>query len=342
MKKTLGIITLVILFLLGVVGWNIFGPTVNVPDKRFLYVKTGSSYNDVKNALLTQDVLNRTFFFDIIAKQVKYPGNIRAGKYEIKNGMSTVALVRMLKQGRQAPVKLVINKLRTKENLANKIGENFECDSATAIRFLTSNDSLLPYKLDTNTVMTAVIPNTYLMKWNAGIKNIFEMLQSEQQKFWNKERIAKAVAKGFSEKEIYIMASIVEEETNKLEDKKKIASTYINRINKGMKLEADPTVKYAMRAFGLKRILYGHLQFASSYNTYRNKGLPPGPIATPSITTIDAVLDAPDTDYLFFVAKPDFNGYSNFATTYAQHLLYAKAYQKALDSLIISKQNMRP
>jgi UPF0755 protein len=130
----------------------------------------------------------------------------------------------------------------------------------------------------------------------------------------------------------------VEEETNKEEDKGKIASVYINRINKGMKLEADPTVKFAMKDFGLKRILLEHLKFPSPYNTYQNLGLPPGPICTPSSKTIDAVLNAPQTDYIFFVAKPDFNGYSNFAATYSEHLQYAKAYQNALDSLIKAKK----
>jgi UPF0755 protein len=135
------------------------------------------------------------------------------------------------------------------------------------------------------------------------------------------------------------MASIVEEETNKADDKGRIASVYMNRIKKGMKLEADPTVKYAMRNFGLKRILHGHLAYPSPYNTYQQTGLPPGPICTPSINTIDAVLDAPETNYIFFVAKPDFKGYSNFAATYPEHLVYAKMYQKALDSLIMRKNN---
>ncbi len=126
---------------------------------------------------------------------------------------------------------------------------------------------------------------------------------------------------------------------NKSEDKGLIASVYTNRIARGQKLEADPTVKYAMRNFGLKRIMHSHLAYLSPYNTYLHTGLPPGPISTPSAKTIDAVLNAPETDYMFFVAKPDFKGYSNFAATYAQHLIFAKAYQKALDSLIISKQN---
>jgi UPF0755 protein len=244
----------------------------------------------------------------------------------------------MLRSGRQAPVRLVINKLRTKEDLAKKIGQQFESDSLTVINFLSSNDSVKRYGLDSLTVMTAVIPNTYLINWNTPFPKIFSKLKEEQEKFWNAGRRQKAAAKNLTPNQVYAMASIVEEETNKLKDKGLIASVYINRINKGMRLEADPTVKYAMRDFGLKRIMYGHLNYASPYNTYQNQGLPPGPICTPSAETIDAVLDAPQTDYIFFVAKPDFNGYSNFAATYEEHLKYAKEYQLALDELIRKKQ----
>jgi len=136
---------------------------------------------------------------------------------------------------------------------------------------------------------------------------------------------------------VYTLASIVEEETNKEEDKGKIASVYINRLNKGMRLGADPTVKFALKDFGLKRIYEKHLRVPSPYNTYLNSGLPPGPICTPSLKTIDAVLDAPATSYLYFVAKPELNGYSNFASSYEEHLRFAKAYQQALDTLMLKK-----
>jgi UPF0755 protein len=243
----------------------------------------------------------------------------------------------MLKAGKQSPVRLVINKIRTKEDLAGKIGQQFEIDSTEVIRFITSNDSLSKFQLDTNTVLTAIIPNTYLYWWNVSFKNMFTRFADQKEKFWNAKRTQKAAALSLTPVQVYIMASIVEEETLKKEDKGLIASVYINRIKKGMKLEADPTVKYAMRNFGIKRVLHGHLLYPSLYNTYRHTGLPPGPICTPSINTIDAVLDAPKTNYIFFVAKPDFNGYSNFAETYQEHLLFAKAYQRALDSLIISR-----
>ncbi|HET7119521.1 MAG TPA: endolytic transglycosylase MltG, partial [Hanamia sp.] len=240
--------------------------------------------------------------------------------------------------GKQVPVNLVITKLRTKEDLAKKIAEHFEVDSLTVINFLNNSDSLRQFDVDSNTVMTDVIPNTYTYVWNTPVKKIFSKLYEEEQKFWNKERLGKAQKLQLTPKQIYTLASIVEEETNKQDDKGKIASVYINRLRKGMKLAADPTVKFALKDFSLKRIYHKHLETVSPYNTYLNIGLPPGPICTPSIKTIDAVLDSPQTDYLFFVARSDFSGYSNFASTYQEHQINAKAYQQALDSLIKSKK----
>jgi len=320
-------------------AWKIFGPSVTVTENKYLYIKTGTGYDDVKKLLLEQKFISETFFFDLVAKRFKYKNNVRAGRYEMKDGSSVINLIRMLKTGRQSPVRFVINKLRTKEDFAGKAGQQFEFDSTEVMHFITSNDSLAKYNLDTNTVMTAIIPNSYLFFWNISFKNMFTRFTDQKDKFWNGKRSQKAALLKLTPEQVYTIASIVEEETTKKEDKGLIASVYLNRIKKGMKLEADPTVKYAMRNFGLKRILFQHLTYPSLYNTYRHTGLPPGPICTPSITTIDAVLDAPHTDFIFFVAKPDFNGYSNFASTYQQHLVFAKAYQRALDSLIISRRN---
>ncbi|MFT3980922.1 MAG: endolytic transglycosylase MltG [Ferruginibacter sp.] len=338
MKKTVRIVLLIVL-LLGLYGaWQVFGPTVKPPADNYFYIKTGATYSDVLHSLKEQHIIGNAFIFDKLAAQAGYKEKVKAGRYEVKSGMSSYNLIRMLKAGRQSPVKLVINKLRTKEDLAKKLGSLFECTEADALSYLYNNDSLRKFGLDSNTAMTAIIPNTYLINWNGNFSRLYGRLESEAEKFWNSDRRAKAAAKGMTPEQVYSMASIVEEETNKQEDKGLIASVYINRIAKGMKLEADPTVKYAMRDFGLKRILHGHLKFPSPYNTYQNTGLPPGPICTPSSETIDAVLDAPSTNYIFFVAKPTFDGYSNFAETYEEHLVYAKQYQQALDELIRKKQ----
>ncbi len=338
MKKAILYILFIIVIALLYSAWSIFGPAVQNTGKKFLYIKTGSNYQDVKDSLLKNNFLKNTFWFDKIARYADYPQNVKAGKYKIENRLSLYHLVKMLRAGKQVPVNLVITKLRTKEDLAKKIALNFETDSLTAINFLNNEDSLQQFDVDTNTVMTDVIPNTYTYKWNTSMKNIFKKLYEEEQRFWNPERLQKAERLRLSAKQVYTLASIVEEETNKQGDKGKIASVYINRLKKGMKLAADPTVKFALKDFGLKRIYHKHLEFVSPYNTYLNTGLPPGPICTPSIKTIDAVLDSPDTDYLFFVARSDFSGYSDFASNYQQHQLYAKSYQQALDSLIKSRQ----
>ena len=319
-------------------GWMLFGAATNEPENKYFYISTGSNYQNVKDGLLDKKILSGTTWFHRISKYLDYDKAVKPGKYRITEGMSLISLVRMLRSGNQTPVDLIITKLRTKEDLAKKLSNNFEFDSIAVINFLNNTDSLSKYKLDTHTVITAVIPNTYTLTWNNTPSKIFKKLFTEQQKFWTPKRKSQAAALNLTEKEVYTLASIVEEETNKKEDKGKIASVYMNRIRTGMRLAADPTVKFAMKNFGLKRIYFKHLAFPSPYNTYRNFGLPPGPICTPSIKTIDAVLSAPTTDYIFFVAKPDFSGYSNFATNYDDHKKFAKAYQQALDSIIILKQ----
>ena len=328
-------IIIALIVILGIYfSWNIAGPVVSAPKEKYFYVTTGSNFEEVKSALVERKVISNTFFFEWISKLLNYPSHIKPGRYEFTNGSNLISLVRKLKSGNQKAVRLVLTKLRTKEDFAKKIGENFETDSLEAIKFLLSNDSLAPYHLDTNTVMSIIIPNSYLLWWNGSFSKIFKRLKTQHDYFWEGKRVEKAKRLGMSPEAIYTLASIVEEETNMEKDKPKVSSVYINRLKKGMKLEADPTVKYAMRQFELKRILNGHLSYSSPYNTYTQKGLPPGPICTPSINTIDAVLDVPETDYIFFVAKPDFSGYSNFSNNYNEHLKYAKLYQQALDKLL--------
>ena len=342
MKKKLIFWILLIVTLTGAyAAWQVFGPTVSAPESKYFYIKTGSVYSDVRQSLLDQKIIGNTFFFDLVSKQLKYPQRVKAGRYQVNKGSSIFRLLRMLRSGNQSPVNFVINKLRLKEDLAQKIAANFECDSATVMQVLTNPETLRKYDVDNNTILTTVIPNSYSIYWNTPAEKIIDKLHNEQEKFWNAERLAKAKALNLTPVQVYSMASIVEEETNKEEDKGKIASVYMNRIASGMKLQADPTVKFALKNFALTRILLVHLAYQSPFNTYQNTGLPPGPICTPSVKTIDAVLNAPQTNYIYFVAKPDFNGYSNFAATYAEHMVFAKAYQQALDSLIKAKANKK-
>ena len=336
MKKKLFFGILLILLLVGGYAiWQIFGPTVSAPESKYFYIKTGTGYNDVRQSLIDQKIISSTYFFDLISKQLKYAARVKAGRYQIKNGSNLLSLLRMLRSGNQAPVNLVINKLRLKEDLAQKIAANFECDSASVMEVLTNAETLKKFNVNNNTLMTIVVPNTYSMLWNASAEKIINKLYSEKERFWNNERKNKAKTLNLTPEQVYTMASIVEEETNKEADKGKIASVYMNRINTGMKLQADPTVKFAMKNFGLKRIRFVHLSYDSPFNTYQNAGLPPGPICTPSTKTIDAVLNVPQTNYLYFVAKPDWSGLSNFCQSYTEHMVIAKNYQHFLDSVNI-------
>ncbi len=336
-KKIIYGILIVLLLAAGFIAWKIFGPSVSSPEGKYFYIATGETYPEVEAALIDQKIIGGSFFFELIAKQLKYTKAVKPGRYEIRNGMSVLNLLRMLRSGNQSPVSLVITKLRTKEDLAQKIGNNFECDSLEIINILNSEDSLRKYGLDTNIAMTAVIPNTYSILWNTPATKIFKKLVTEKERFWNDERMKKADGLNMTPDQVYTMASIVEEETNKEEDKGNIASVYLNRIHSGQLLEADPTIKFALRNFGLKRIRSSHINQAkaSPYNTYYTKGLPPGPICTPSSKTIDAVLNAPATNYLFFVARPDRSGLSNFTSSYEEHKINAKIYQHYLDSINI-------
>ena len=338
MKKIVRVIVIILLLSGAFAGWRLLGSNTNFTEnKKSFYIKSGSTFNDVMEGLNKEGILKNPGTFKLVAKQLGYEQKVKAGKYVIEKGESIYTIIKKLQSGRQTPVRLVINKLRTKEDLARKIGSNFECDSAMFLNLLNNSDSLKKYGLDTNTVMTAIIPNTYNLLWNTSARGIFKKLYEEQEIFWNDERRKKASGLNLTPAQAYTLASIVEEETNKESDKGKIASVYLNRLEIGMRLAADPIVKFSMRDFGLKRIYFKHLQFKSPYNTYQNSGLPPGPICTPSSKTIDAVLNAPSTSYLFFVAKPDLNGYSNFASNYTEHMKYAKEYQQALDSLMVKK-----
>ena len=280
----------------------------------------------------TGNIIRSTGIFNMLAKRLNAWDRITPGRFEIKKGESISSIIRDLRNNHQSPVRLVINKLRIREDLAKLIGKNFSTDSVNTLYFLSSNDSLSSLGVDTNTLMTLIIPDTYFLNWNASPKKILSRLRDEQQKFWNKnDRAQKAASLNLTQNQVYTLASIVEEETNKNDEKGNVASVYMNRLSKGMPLAADPTIKFALKDFALKRIYYGQIAMPSPYNTYRNKGLPPGPICTPSALTLDAVLNAPRTDYLFFVARSDFSGYHQFTSNFAEHDKYAKLYQQALN-----------
>ncbi|HEY8920543.1 MAG TPA: endolytic transglycosylase MltG [Chitinophaga sp.] len=331
-RRAVVIVCAIIAGVLVFIAYRVFGPNTSAfADKKYFYIRTGSTYSNVLEGLEEQNIVSSRNSFDFVARRLGYPSRVKAGRYQIKWGMSNFEIVKLLRSGKQAPVQLVITKLRTKDDFVRKISNNLEADS-TALRLLLHDQVYLrQFGLDSNTVMCAVVPNTYEYYWNTSAETAFEKLEKEREEFWNAERKAKARNLGLSMNEVTILAAIVEEETNKNDEKPLIASVYLNRYKKGMRLQADPTVKFALQDFGLKRIREGHTQFDSPYNTYRYGGLPPGPICTPSVKTLDAVLNTPETDYIYFCARSDFSGYHAFAATYQEHLENAHKYQAALN-----------
>ncbi len=339
MKKTLLILFSLLLIASLLFAWLLFGPATKFStSSKYIYVREGNVQEQVMQQFDTGNIIHTPGLFNAMASQLKVWQRIKPGRFEIKKSESIFNIVRMFRNNQQSQVKLVIKKLRLKEDIAKLIGKNFSTDSASAFLFLTNEDSLRTINTDTNNLATIIIPNTYFFNWNTSLKNILLRLKSEEEKFWSKNnRLQKAEALGFTPEQVYTLASIVEEETNKNDEKGNIASVYINRLNKGMPLAADPSIKFALKDFTLTRIYNKYLSVQSPYNTYRNKGLPPGPICTPSIATIDAVLDAPATDYLFFVAKSDFSGYHHFSNNYAEHEQYARIYQDSLNAWLAKK-----
>jgi len=275
--------------------------------------------------------------FLALAEWFGYWENVKSGKYLIEKGTSVFGIFRKLYNGKQTPIKIVLNKFRTKKDLSLYIGGKLECSTNDIYKFINSEDSLNTLGIGAHEFISIIIPNTYEIYWNTSPRKFVERMQNESNDFWNSTRLEKASKIGLNKLEVSIIASIVEEETNDNNEKPIIASVYINRLKKNMNLGADPTIKFAVGDFSIKRVTLKHINetAGSAYNTYKHKGIPPGPICTPSIASIDAVLKGEQTTYLYFCAKADFSGSHSFATTDKEHIENAKKYRKALDSLRI-------
>jgi UPF0755 protein len=269
--------------------------------------------------------------FRTLIRHSSYADNIRTGRYAIAPGEGAFVVFRHLKNGMQTPLNLTIPCVRTIDRLAGYLGEKLMMDSLDVLDALTDSNTCQQYGYDTATVICMFIPNTYSVYWNIATDKLLEKMKTECERFWNNERTQKAASMNLKPTEVMTLASIVDEETANDREKPMIAGMYFNRLKTGMPLQADPTVKFALKQFELKRIWNNLLQVNSPYNTYRNIGLPPGPIRIPTVAGIDAVLNHVDHDYLYMCAKEDFSGTHNFARTYAEHLQNAAKYSKALN-----------
>jgi UPF0755 protein len=337
MKKIIGIAAILLLVAAVYVAQKYWSSNTAFEGKKTIYIPTNSTYEQLLQVIKTSNALKDFDGFESMAQQLNLPNKVHPGKYEITEGTSNYKLVKMLRSGDQKPVQLVLKKYRTQADVINKICSQLEADSAELKTLLNNNSYLAPFGLDSVTAIGAFTPNTYEFYWNSNAKKVFEKLVKGYQNIWTHENVSKAKALKLSPNQVMTVASIVDEETNATSEKGNVASVYLNRINNGMKLQADPTVKYAIGDFTIKRVLTKHLSCPSPYNTYYVSGLPPGPICTPLKESITAVLNAPKTSYLYFCASPDKVGYHNFATTGAEHLANAKKFQDWLDKRGIKK-----
>lgn len=293
-------------------------------------IKSGDTWDDVKKKLYENGTIMHRESFETLADLMKYPKLIKPGHYLITEKMSNRMILNKLRAGKQDPVKLVFNNIRTKQELAGHIAAQIEADSVSLLTKLEDNNYLKALGFTSQDILSMFIPNTYEVYWNISAEKFLERMQKEHKAFWNENRLAKLKTINLTQLEAYTLASIVEKETNQNAEKPDIAGVYLNRLRQGWLLQADPTLVYAWGDFGIKRVLNVHKTIDSPYNTYKYYGLPPGPICLPSISSIDAVLNFRQHDYMYFCAREDFSGFHNFAVTLNQHMLNAQKYQAAL------------
>jgi len=327
---------LLIAFLLGLlwaleIYFRVFGKLDEANAQHILYIPTGSAYEDVLNILKEEHVVKNIRDFDWLAKKMNYPNKVFPGRYLIGGDYTNRDLIEKLRGGKQDPVQVVLGKFRTKNELAGHVAKRLEVDSFSILRILNDEIFLSKYNLTKDNVMTVFIPNSYEFYWNTNAEKFFEKMYKESEKFWQGDREQQARNNNLNPVQAVVLASIVEEESQVADERPLIAGVYLNRLQKNIKLQADPTVKFAVNNFALRRILTIHTKYDSPYNTYLHPGLPPGPICTPSINSIEAVLHPQKHDYIFFCAKDDFSGRHVFSSTYREHQANARKFQAALN-----------
>ncbi len=309
-----------------------------MPTTQYLYIDQDDNIDSVFAKLTPIASRHGMQGFSTLAKHGAYKDNIKTGRYEIDTHIGALMLFRHLKAGMQTPISVTIPSVRTVEDLSAELAKKLMLSDSQLTTALTNPDTCKSYGYTPETMVCMFIPNTYDIYWNITLDKLLKRMQKESRRFWNDERTQKAKALGLSPEQVMTLASIVDEETANNAEKPMIAGMYYNRLNvrdaeypNGMPLQADPTIKFALKQFELKRIYHNMLQTKSPYNTYTNVGLPPGPIRVPSVAGIDAVLNLVHHPYLYMCAKEDFSGTHNFARTYAEHQANAAKYSKALN-----------
>jgi UPF0755 protein len=296
-----------------------------------IYLPAGSSFENLIDTLRSSGALKSERNFLITAKLKSFDRSLKSGSYLIDPGMNNSEIVNMLRSGKQAPVNVTFNNIRTLGELAAKIGSEIEADPASLSRFFEDENNYSADGFTRQTLISVFLPDTYQLYWSLDPKGFYRRMLREYNVFWNDDRLASAKALNLTPLEVSTLASIIEEESSKYDEMPRIAGVYLNRLRKGIPLQADPTVKFAVNDFTIRRVLNEHLEVDSPYNTYRYSGLPPGPVRCASKPALEAVLKAEKHDYLFFVAKADFSGYHHFSRTLSEHNRYAAAYRRELN-----------
>ena len=316
----------------------LFGLNIVPPEKGIiLFIPESASYSQAMDSIKAHIPIKHPVVFDWIAKRKNYPANVKPGRYVIKQKISYIEAINMFRSGDQVPVNVTFNNVRTLYDLAGKIGGQISADSVAIIAFLSDSSNYSKDGFTTENIISIFIPDTYQFFWNTRAEDLYSRMLREYRRFWNDERKAKAYDLKMDPAEVSTLASIVDDEAAKGDEKPRIAGVYINRLRRGIPLQADPTIKFALNDFSITRILKRHLRIDSPYNTYKYNGLPPGPIGCPTIEGIDAVLNAEKHDFLYFVAKADFSGYHHFSRTLSEHNRYAAIYQRELNKRKIFK-----
>jgi len=320
-----------LLLILGLLTYYAFSSVSNVATTQYIYIDEDDTQDSVIAKIQPFANLIGMTTLNTLIRHSGYSENIRTGRYAIEPGDGPITIFRRLRSGRQTSLNLTIPESRTMDRLAAILSNKLMLDSATIAEALTSQEVCEKLGYDTCTIAAMFVPNTYDVYWNMSIDKLLQRMQKEHDRFWKGDREAKAAEMQMTPTEVCTLASIIDEETSNNAEKPMIAGMYMNRLKEGMPLQADPTIKFALKQFELKRIYNKLLNTESPYNTYRNEGLPPGPIKIASIKGIDAVLNYTSHDYLYMCAKEDFSGTHNFARTYQEHLKNADKYTKALN-----------
>ena len=339
--KRILVFVIIIMALVAVMGgigyYYVFSPNTVVTDDGILYIRDSNSVAQVFKTLRSRGYIKNPNTLSSVAKLKKFSSSVKSGKYKIRDGMNNNELVNMFRVGNQVPVHFTFNNMRTIEEFADEAQEELAVSKDELMALLTDSDVLAELGFNSNTILAMFIPNTYEIYWNIPAMDLLKRMKKEYARFWNENRMAKAREIGLSPEEVITLASIIEEETVKAEEYPVIAGVYMNRLNKGIKLDACPTLKFVLGDFTISRILDRHMQIDSPYNTYMYAGLPPGPIRMASIKVIDSVLNYQKHDYLFFCAKSDFSGYHNFSRTLRQHNACDREYHRELNKRKIWK-----